>query len=139
MERYFSLVKIFFVAAIISLSAFNSSSPAQGNTEKLFIGKWIAGPNRENTLNIDGNLYQVSFIIEDLDGILVARMESPDADVFNLSATETIVDGYKIKIYFKEIDSLFKGELSSRKSELNGTFIMGRKYISISFRKVRKD
>ncbi|MCX6175157.1 MAG: hypothetical protein NTZ27_10425 [Ignavibacteriales bacterium] len=139
MTKYFSLFKIFLFAAIIYLSVLNGYSLAQENTDKLFIGKWVTGPNRENTLDIDGNLYRISFSIEDVGGILVTRMESPDADVFNLTAAETIVDGYKVKIYFKEIDSLFKGELSSRKIELNGTFVMGRKYISISFRKIRTE
>ena len=139
MTKYFSLFKGFLFAAVIYLSALNSYSLAQENTDKLFIGKWVSGPNRENMLNIDGNPYNISFSIEDVDGIPVTKMESPDADVFNLTAAETTIDGYKIKIYFKEIDSLFKGELSSRKIELNGTFVIGRKYVSISFRKVRAE
>jgi predicted transcriptional regulator of viral defense system len=131
------MTKVLIFATVIYLSALNNFSLAQGNAEKLFVGKWVAGPNRENTLNIDGNPYRISLRIEDFDGILVTRMESPDADVFNITSAETIVDGYKIKIYFKEIDSLYRGELSAEKMELNGTFVMGNKYISISFKKIR--
>jgi hypothetical protein len=128
--------KFLFFAAFVYLFIVNSFF-AQGNTEKLFVGKWMGGTMNENTINIDGNLYRISLRIEESDGVLMTRMESPDADIFNITASETQIDGYKIKIFFKEIDSLFRGKLDPEKMELNGTFVLGNKYTSIGFKKIR--
>ncbi|MCX6169653.1 MAG: hypothetical protein NTX65_09940 [Ignavibacteriales bacterium] len=133
------MTKFLTLAIVIYLSALSSVSLAHGNIEKLFLGKWVGGSMRENTLNIDGNTYRISLRIEEYDGILITRMESPDADIFNITASETSIDGYKIKIFFKEIDSLFRGTLNAEKMELNGTFILGNKYISIGFKKIRTE
>jgi hypothetical protein len=117
----------------------NTISSAQPETSKLFLGKWITGTGQENAIQIGDNFYRASLAIYDLDSILYARMESQDADAFNISTDDVTVTGNKIKIFFKELDALYKAELNDNKNELRGTLAMTGKYISLSFKKIRME
>ena len=142
MKKYFCSNKntaLILFALLFILNAGISAQEEQPDVSKLFIGKWTTGARQENAIDFGGTPIRASLIIYELDGILYARMESPDADIFNATADDITIDGNKIKIYFKQLDGLYKGKLNDDKNQLIGTLVLTGKYISASFVKVRTD
>jgi hypothetical protein len=127
---------VFAFAILFQLFVFSVPSQAQDLEYKRFLGKWVTGPIRDNYLKIDENLIQVFFIIEDLDGIPYVRMESPDADAFNMPAEEATVSGEKIKIYFSPLNAVFKGKINKGNDHLTGTLAFLGKTVSMSLMKI---
>jgi hypothetical protein len=139
MRNILCSAKNLILAPLTLLFILSSVSSAQPETSKLFLGKWVTGTGQENAINFEGNFYRASLSFYDLDGILYAKMESPDADIFNIISDDVTVTGYRIKIFFKELDGLYKAELTDNKDELKGTLALRGKFISIGFKKVRMD
>jgi hypothetical protein len=140
MKRYiFCRKKILLLSLFVSLFFINTVASAQPETSKLFLGKWTTGAGQENAIELGDSFYRASLTIYELDGIFYARMESQDADIFNISTDDVTVTGNKIKIFFKELDGLYKAELNDNKNELSGTLAMTGKYISVSFKRVRME
>lgn len=137
MNRCFNGSKFIIPSLFALLFVLNTVSFAQQpESYKLFLGKWTTGAKQDNAIDLGGNLIRANLVISELDGIPYARMESPDADAFNMNAEDVTIDGYKIKIYFKQIDGLYKATLGDNKNELRGTFAFTGKHISVSFYKV---
>jgi hypothetical protein len=137
MKKSFSRIRIVIPSLFVLLFVLNANSFAQPETYKLFAGKWTTGAREDNAISWGNNFVRASLLIYDLDGILYVRMESPDADIFNVSSDDVNVDGNKIKIYFKQIDGLFKAELNDNKNVINGTLAFAGKHLSVSFVKVK--
>ncbi len=136
MQKIFrhSITTLFTVFVLAVLSS--NISKAQSNEYKRFIGKWITGPNQENYMKIGDNYVRVYLYIEDVDGILYSRMESPDADVFNMPGEETTSSGDKIKIYFKQLDAIYRGEINRGNTQITGALAFLGKTVPLGFVKV---
>jgi hypothetical protein len=127
---------VFAFTILFQLFIFSVPSQAQDLVYKRFLGKWVTGPTRDNYLKIDENFIQAFFIIEDLDGIPYVRMESPDADAFNMPADEATVSGEKIIIYFSPLNAVFKGKINKGNDHLTGTLAFLGKTVSMSLMKI---
>jgi hypothetical protein len=142
MNRLFCIRKInvLFLAALLFI--LNSGLKAQEDkpeTSKLFLGKWTTGARQDNAIAFGNNLIRASLLIFELDGLIYAKMESSDADMFNTVADDVTIDGNKIKLFFKQIDGLYKGKLDDNKKVISGTLVLTGKYISVSFVKVNME
>jgi hypothetical protein len=121
MKSGFLYKNIFVLAVLIILTTVGKTTNAQNQEYKRFLGKWVTGPTRENYLHVDEDYIQIYFYIEDLDGILYMRMESRDADAFNMPADEATTSGEKIKAYFEPLNAVFKGEINKANNHIIGT------------------
>ncbi len=125
-----------FLFLLIICSGF---SDAQNNLYKRFVGRWVTGPLHDNYLKIGDNYILVYLNIEDVDGVLFTRMESPDADAFNMPGDETTASGDKIKIYFKPLDAIYRGEINRANNQITGSMAFLGKTVPMSLVKVMID
>ena len=136
MKRIFNFNIVILFATLFLVMLANNSSNAQDNLYKRFVGRWVTGPLHENFLKIGDNYILVYLNIEDVDGVLFTRMESPDADAFNMPGDETTSSGDKIKIYFKPLNAYYRGTINRANNQIIGSIAFLGKTVLMGLVKV---
>jgi len=136
MKKIFVLRTAPLLMCFVLILLVTVSSSAQNFEYKKFVGRWVTGPLRENYLKIEENYILVYLNIEDVDGVLYTTMESPDADAFNMPAEETTTSGNKIKIYFKPLNAIYRGEINRANNQLIGSMAFLGKTVPMGLVKI---
>jgi uncharacterized protein len=89
---------------------------SQGDDGEKFVGKW------KGKLELGQMSLRIVVSIEQNNGKLKAKLDSPDQNVSGIPVDEVIADGETVKVVVVSVDGVYAGKLNAEKKIINGNW-----------------
>lgn len=112
-----NLFKNILVLLLVNFFVFNGIVFSQIDNAKKFMGKW------NGKLNLGSVSLRLIINIEEKDGKLTAKMDSPDQNVSDILIDEVIINENNIKVVVKSIMGSYEGKYNPEKNLIEGNWV----------------